>query len=85
MCVNCSYNHIISDPANDTVMYSAAVDVSTLITVEDAMDHIKLGPNGALIYCLEYLEKNVKWFLEQLDKFPDHYFIFDCPGQVRIL
>ncbi|KAG8312722.1 GPN-loop GTPase 2 [Homalodisca vitripennis] len=72
------------DPANDTLSYTAAVDVSELITVADVMAHVELGPNGGLVYCMEYLEQNIQWLTEQLDKLPGHYFIFDCPGQVEL-
>lgn len=55
-----------------------------LITVTDVMEHLKLGPNGALIYCMEYLEENFDWLLDQLKKLSENYFIFDCPGQVEL-
>lgn len=48
------------------------------------MDHLKLGPNGALIYCMEYLEENFDWLLDQLKQNSSNYFIFDCPGQVEL-
>uniref|UniRef100_A0A1B6EC39 GPN-loop GTPase 2 n=1 Tax=Clastoptera arizonana TaxID=38151 RepID=A0A1B6EC39_9HEMI len=72
------------DPANDSVSYKAAIDISSLITVEDTMEHVKLGPNGGLIYCMEYFEKNIDWLFKELDKYSDYYFIFDCPGQVEL-
>lgn len=72
------------DPANETVMYKADVDISELITVEDVMVHKHLGPNGAIMYCMEYLEKNMDWLMDKLLKLDDCYFIFDCPGQVEI-
>lgn len=55
-----------------------------LITVADVMDHLKLGPNGALLYCMEYLEENFDWLLSQLKQHSANYFIFDCPGQVEL-
>lgn len=55
-----------------------------LITVADVMEHMKLGPNGALIYCIEYLEANFDWLLEQLKQIAENYIIFDCPGQVEL-
>lgn len=73
---------ILLDPANDTLCYEAAVDISELITVEDVMDYVHLGPNGSLMYCIEYLEKRLDWFLEKLRKYSDYYLLFDCPGQV---
>ena len=49
------------------------------------MENCDLGPNGALVYCIEYLEKNLDWFFDQLAPYvdSDHYFIFDLPGQVN--
>lgn len=72
------------DPANDNLTYTPSLDISELITVEDVMVHIKIGPNGALMYCMEYIEKNIEWLLNQLKKVTGNYFIFDCPGQVEL-
>jgi len=73
---------ILTDPANDALIYKAAVDISDLIKVEDAMSSLTLGPNGGLMYCMEFLEKNMDWLMKQLSSYKDHYFLFDCPGQV---
>ena len=48
------------------------------------MESLKLGPNGGLIYCMEYLEKNFDWLLEKLNGLKDCYLLFDCPGQVEL-
>ena len=72
------------DPANDSLPYDCSVDVSELISLEDVMDRLHLGPNGSLIYCMEYLEKNLEWLKSQLDEFRNQYFLFDCPGQVEL-
>uniref|UniRef100_A0A8D0B556 GPN-loop GTPase 2 n=1 Tax=Salvator merianae TaxID=96440 RepID=A0A8D0B556_SALMN len=72
------------DPANEGIPYQCAVDISELITLADAMENLKLGPNGGLIYCMEYLEANFDWLQEKLAKFTGHYFLFDCPGQVEL-
>lgn len=55
-----------------------------LITVEDAMTNFSLGPNGALMYCMELLETNFDWLKEALEKSSTKYLIFDCPGQVEL-
>lgn len=73
---------ILLDPANDSLSYEAAIDISELVTVEDVMEYVNLGPNGSLIFCMEYLEKRLDWLLEKLRKYSDSYLIFDCPGQV---
>nr|KAG5695536.1 hypothetical protein BaRGS_008039 [Batillaria attramentaria] len=69
------------DPANDVLPYRCEVDISDLITVDDVMTHLKLGPNGGLMYCMEYLEKNLDWLRDRLAKLRDRYLIFDFPGQ----
>lgn len=73
------------DPANDQLPYECSVDVSDLITVSDVMDNLSLGPNGGLMYCMEYLETNKQWLTEQIEKLPPQtYLLFDCPGQVEL-
>ena len=54
------------DPANEILYYKCSVDISTLITLDDVMENLKLGPNGGLIYCIEYLEKNIDFFYSNL-------------------
>ncbi|KAK2719023.1 GPN-loop GTPase 2-like [Artemia franciscana] len=72
------------DPANDNVPFESDINISELITLEDVMEQLKLGPNGGLIYCLEYLEKNVDWLISKINSFKNSYFIFDLPGQVEL-
>jgi len=74
------------DPANDeTLPYQPAVDIQELITLKDAVQEFGLGPNGGMIYCLEFLSKNMIWLRERMDQLPkDSYVIFDCPGQVEL-
>lgn len=72
------------DPANEQMDYTAAIDIMQLITVQDAMEQLQLGPNGALMYCMEFLEQNFDWLLEKLKSNASNYFIFDCPGQVEL-
>ncbi|NXF31319.1 GPN2 GTPase, partial [Nyctibius bracteatus] len=72
------------DPANEVMPYQCAVDIAELITLPDVMENLKLGPNGGLIYCMEYLEANFDWLQEKLAAFKGHYYLFDCPGQVEL-
>nr|XP_009491964.1 PREDICTED: GPN-loop GTPase 2 [Pelecanus crispus] len=71
-------------PANEAMPYQCAVDITELITLPDVMENLKLGPNGGLIYCMEYLEANFDWLQEKLAAFRGHYYLFDCPGQVEL-
>jgi len=73
------------DPAAENFGYNMSFDIRDLITVEDVMEELGLGPNGALIYCMEYLLENMDWLEEELDNFDDdEYLILDCPGQIEL-
>jgi GTPase SAR1 family protein len=73
------------DPAAENFAYDLSFDIRDLITVEDVMEELGLGPNGALIYCMEYLLQNMDWLEDQLDKFDDdEYLVIDCPGQIEL-
>ncbi|NXW85148.1 GPN2 GTPase, partial [Alopecoenas beccarii] len=72
------------DPANEALPYPCAVDIAELVTLPDVMENLSLGPNGGLIYCMEYLEANLDWLQEKLAAFRGHYYLFDCPGQVEL-
>ncbi|KIJ14726.1 hypothetical protein PAXINDRAFT_176689 [Paxillus involutus ATCC 200175] len=73
------------DPANDNIPYPCAIDVASLITLQDAMDTHGLGPNGGMLYCMEYLEANFDWLEGRLKELgPDAYVLFDIPGQVEL-
>eukprot|EP00754_Rhynchopus_humris_P041833 Rhum_TRINITY_DN25368_c0_g1::Rhum_TRINITY_DN25368_c0_g1_i1::g.181938::m.181938/K06883/K06883; uncharacterized protein len=73
------------DPANDSLPYEAAIDVRTLIDHEVAMEEEHLGPNGAFLFCIDYLRSNQDWLGDELAKAGSTaYFLFDCPGQVEL-
>lgn len=72
------------DPANERLPYPCAVDVSELVALQDVMESLALGPNGGLLYCMEYLEANLDWLRDKLVPLKGHYFLFDCPGQVEL-
>lgn len=75
------------DPANENMSYESSIDIMDLIKIEEVMEHFNLGPNGALMYCMEYLETNFSWLFNELNSKSSegsNYFIFDCPGQVEL-
>ncbi len=73
------------DPANDALPYPCAIDISELVTLQEVMDEHQLGPNGSMLYCMEYLDQNFDWLEERLKALgPDAYVVFDLPGQVEI-
>jgi len=74
------------DPAAESFSYKCDIDLRDLINVKDVMEKLKYGPNGALIYCMEYLvNKHMNWLEEQMSDFGDNvYFLIDCPGQLEL-
>ena len=59
------------DPAAESFRYSLAFDVRSLISVDDVMDEMGLGPNGGLLYAMEYLVDNMEWLEEHLDEYAE--------------
>ncbi|KAH9684959.1 GPN-loop GTPase 2 [Citrus sinensis] len=40
---------------------------------------------AGLVYCMDYLEKNIDWLQSKLEPLlKDHYLLFDFPGQVEL-
>jgi GTPase SAR1 family protein len=70
------------DFANENIPYTASIDVRDLISLETAMSDAILGPNGGLVYCMEYLLEHLDWLVDRLQALDSDYVIFDCPGQV---
>ena len=43
------------------------------------------GPNGGLIYCMEYLAMHLEWLEDKISEFgEDDTLLFDCPGQIEL-
>ncbi|KXN84358.1 GPN-loop GTPase 2 [Leucoagaricus sp. SymC.cos] len=73
------------DPANDSIPYPCAIDISELITLKDVMNEYGLGPNGGMLYSMEYLEANYDWLEAKLKELGrESYVLFDLPGQVEL-
>lgn len=73
------------DPASELPPLEADVDVRELVRLEDAMSEWGLGPNGALVRCVEYLADNLDWLAGKLEPFGEgRYFLFDLPGQIEL-
>ncbi|KAI3856074.1 hypothetical protein MKX03_009642 [Papaver bracteatum] len=67
------------------ILYECAVNIEDLIKLSDVMAEHSLGPNGGLVYCMDYLEKNMDWLESKLAPLiKDHYLLFDFPGQVEL-
>ncbi|AFP65227.1 purine nucleotide binding protein (nucleomorph) [Chroomonas mesostigmatica CCMP1168] len=81
---NGSMKVINLDPSIENIEYPDSVDIRNLIKIEDVMEEFLLGPNGALIFCLEYLMDNLSWFEKELSFSLEKDLIFDLPGQIEL-
>ena len=82
------------DPANDVLPFKPTIDVSELITLSEVMETMNLGPNGSLLYCIDFLDTNFDWLRNQLqsavqcltkdNKQASIYVLVDSPGQIEL-
>lgn len=77
--------HLVNlDPAAEHFDYKPSINIKDLITLDDVIEELNLGPNGGMVYCLEFLLENLDWFEEELNNYDDDYLIIDCPGQIEL-
>ena len=73
------------DFANDKLPYHPDIDIRELVSLESVMDEYQLGPNGGLIFCMEFLLDNYEWLETKMNELEGHYVIFDFPGHVLLV
>lgn len=64
--------------------YSPSKDIKDLVTIQEVMQEMSLGPNGALLYSLELLLENRSWLDDDLSQYEDEFLVIDCPGQIEL-
>ncbi|KAJ3605590.1 hypothetical protein NHX12_027635 [Muraenolepis orangiensis] len=84
--INRSVQVVNLDPAAEHFTYPVMADIRELIQVDDVMEDesLRFGPNGGLVFCMEYLANNLDWLEENLGHVEDDYILFDCPGQIEL-
>lgn len=80
---SCFYVNL--DPAAESFDHAPDLDIKDLISLEDVMEEMGLGPNGGLVYCFEFLLENLDFLSEALDGLTEEYLIIiDMPGQIEL-
>ena len=80
---SCFYINL--DPAAEDFVYEPDIDIKELISLEDVMEELHLGPNGGLIYCFEFLLENLDFLTDPLEQVTEEYLIIiDMPGQIEL-
>jgi len=80
-------NVVNLDPAAEFFNYQPIADIRDLIQVDDVMEdeELRFGPNGGLVFAMEFLLENLEWLEEALgEDEDDDYILFDCPGQIEL-
>ena len=74
------------DPAAEYLPYTPDIDIRDLITLSDVMEEFKLGPNGGLVFCFEFLMQEIDWLEKQISEntIQGDYLLIDCPGQLEL-
>ena len=73
------------DPAADHFSYTPSIDIRELISLSDVMSELQYGPNGGLVYALEYLASHLSFLSHQLDDYSDDYLIIDCIAEGSLI
>mmetsp|Transcript_12778 Transcript_12778/g.35394 ORF Transcript_12778/g.35394 Transcript_12778/m.35394 type:complete len:374 (-) Transcript_12778:467-1588(-) len=59
-----------------------------IVNITSVMKETGLGPNGGLVYCMEYMETNIEAIMAKIQsrlvEQENPYLIFDLPGQVEL-
>ncbi|KAL8859409.1 MAG: hypothetical protein Q9178_004087 [Gyalolechia marmorata] len=80
---SCFYVNL--DPAAEDFSYEPDLDIKDLISLEDVMEEMGLGPNGGLIYCFEFLLENLDFLTNAIEPLSEEYLIIlDLPGQIEL-
>ena len=80
---------LIINSEDDALVFWACLlfsDIRELIEVDDVMEDstLQFGPNGGLVFCMEYFANNFDWLENCLGHVEDDYILFDCPGKSAI-
>lgn len=67
--------------------YETLLDVcQEVVNLTSVMEQTGLGPNGGVVYCMEYLETHVDDIIKSITERVQEksYLIFDLPGQIEL-
>ena len=71
------------DPGAEHLPYEPDYDVRSIVTVRDVMRREMLGPNGAIIRCMDILVERAKEVVNEINKLKADFRLIDTPGQME--
>ena len=76
------------DPGSNLNLLNFDINIQELIISYEIIPELNLGPNGALLYAIEYFEKNNDWLEKKIANTIEIknfcHFLFDFPGQIEL-
>ena len=72
------------DPGVVWLPYSPDVDVRDYVNYDHVMRDYNLGPNGALVACVDLLISNIDNIRTEIESLEPDYVIADTPGQLEL-
>ncbi|CAG2111813.1 unnamed protein product [Medioppia subpectinata] len=74
------------DPAVVSTRFPTNIDIRDTVNYKEVMKRYKLGPNGAIITCLNLFATQLDQVIQLVDKRADthEYVLFDTPGQIEV-
>jgi hypothetical protein len=74
------------DPSIISLLYNPTIDIIDLVTLDSVQNQFQIGPNGSMLYCFDYLVKNIDWLVNKIERLNSEftYLLIDCPGQIEL-
>jgi GTPase SAR1 family protein len=72
------------DPAARRLPYDPDVDIRDYVNVDDVMNQLGLGPNGALVASVDMVAGQLDKIKEEIESTKSEYAIVDTPGQIEL-
>ena len=86
-CTLTSSRRFLALPStNNSHLCQCAVNIADLVSLDAVQRDLGLGPNGGLVYAMEYVAANLDWLQDRVQPLlaSGTYLLFDCPGQVEL-
>ncbi|XP_045467639.1 GPN-loop GTPase 1 [Harmonia axyridis] len=72
------------DPACLHIPYDPDIDIRDSVDYKDTMKNFKLGPNGAIVSCLNIFSTKFNDVIKFIEKCPNEICLIDTPGQIEV-
>ncbi|MEM2142163.1 MAG: ATP/GTP-binding protein [Candidatus Thorarchaeota archaeon] len=72
------------DPGIERAPYLIDVDVRSYVSYPRVMEQFGLGPNGALVACLDMTVNHIRELRDEILDTDADYVLVDCPGQMEL-